>query len=448
MRFVRTFNIFSIAVFSFLASQPDPVLFRSINGKVIGGSLDSVINEDPDLTVMLDLHRIIVSDKIIEYKKSYRVKYLDTLVVRSTEPLRQTVLQQITKPLARTAIGTGFDQQVQIMHQRYYFLNQPAQYQLGRIAWDRLGGMVQIQPTFENQFSGLMGMNKTGRLWNLTGEFNMHLENVLKTAGSYDLYWNRVDSLSQILKFEFIEPHPFGLGIGINWNYHHEVIQGLYTFMESQTRFQVYMPKFPLLRLGISKGKTIPTLNGEIQGYSLVSFRSFVISAGYDGTNHRLLPNKGYKYEFQLDGGEQNNTGFIEGQYQFTYYFPMTNKSFLGFKSNGKSIWSNRGQIPKSRLYYFGGASTLRGYREQQFFSANYQVSSFEFGYRPNPGWEGNLFIDYGTNFSGRIQHGRVGYGLGFAQVNRQAIIKIQYAVPGSLDFQNGKLHIKLISRL
>ena len=69
MRFVRTFNLFSIAVFSFLASQPDPVIFRSINGEVVGGSLDSLINEDPDLTVMLDLHRIIVSDKIIEYKK-------------------------------------------------------------------------------------------------------------------------------------------------------------------------------------------------------------------------------------------------------------------------------------------------------------------------------------------------------------------------------------------
>ena len=136
---MRTFNIFSIAVFSFLASQPDPLIFRTNNGKVLGCSLDSLINEDPDLTVMLDLHRIIVSDKIIEYKKSYRVKYLDTLVVRSTEPLRQTVLQQITKPLARTAIGTGFDQQVQIMHQRYYFLNQPAQYQFGRIAWDRWG---------------------------------------------------------------------------------------------------------------------------------------------------------------------------------------------------------------------------------------------------------------------------------------------------------------------
>ena len=33
---------------------------------------------------------------------------------------------------------------------------------------------------FENQFSGLMGMNRTGRLWNLTGEFNMHLENLIK----------------------------------------------------------------------------------------------------------------------------------------------------------------------------------------------------------------------------------------------------------------------------
>ena len=75
-------------------------------------------------------------------------------------------------------------------------------------------------------------------------------------------------------------------------------------------------------------------------------------------------------------------------------------------------------------------------------------MSSFELGYRPNPGWQGNLFIDYGTNFPGGTQNGRVGYGLGFAQVNRQAIIKIQYAVPGSLDFQNGKLHIKWISRL
>ncbi|MCS5639505.1 MAG: hypothetical protein NZ692_03940, partial [Candidatus Marinimicrobia bacterium] len=88
------------AIFGLLAAQPGPVTIRYLNSAAVSGSLDSLIHDDTDLTLMLDLHRIIVSDKKTEYKKSYRVKYLDTLVVRSTEPLRQAVLQQITKPLA------------------------------------------------------------------------------------------------------------------------------------------------------------------------------------------------------------------------------------------------------------------------------------------------------------------------------------------------------------
>ena len=448
MRFVRTFNILYAAIFGLLAAQPGPVAIRYLDSAAVSGSLDSLIHDDPDLTLMLDLHRIIVSDKKTEYKKSYRVKYLDTLVVRSTEPLRQAVLQQITKPLARIAIGAGFDQQVQTLHQRYYFLHQPVQYQFGLVAPDRLGGVVHIRPAFENQFSGILGMSRSGQIWNLTGEFDMHLENLLETAGSYDMYWKRVDSLSQILKFEFIEPHPFGLDFGINWNYHHEVIQGLYTFMENQTQFQVSMSVFPVLRLGFSVGKTLPTEKGRAQGYSEVSFRSFIVSAVHDETDHRFLPAKGYKYEFQLDGGKQNSAGFLEGQYQLANYFPMTNQSFLMFASQGKSIWSKEDKIPKTRFYYFGGASTLRGYREQQFFNTSYQVTTLELGYRPVPVWQGNLFIDYATTFPEPLHHSRLGYGLGFTQVSKQTIIKIQYAVPGSLDFQNGKLHINWISRL
>ena len=175
---MRTFNILYAAIFGLLAAQPGPVTIRYLNSAAVSGSLDSLILGDPDPTLMLDLHRIIVSEKTAEYGKSYRVKLLDTLVIRSTEPLRQAVLQQITKPLARTAIGVGFDQQVQTLHQRYYFLHQPVQYQFGLVAPDRLGGVVHIRPAFENQFSGILGMSRSGQIWNLTGEFDMHLENL------------------------------------------------------------------------------------------------------------------------------------------------------------------------------------------------------------------------------------------------------------------------------
>ena len=442
------FRLYYIFFLSAVICQIDTVAIGSFNSKTISSNLDSLVNANNDLTFSLDLYRISVKEKKIEYEKFYDTKYLDTLVIKSSDQIEQNVLNQIKKPLSRISIGPIFDQRAKNIHHRYYFLQEPIKYKFGLISHERLGGLIQIRPTFQNQFSGLMGMNRLENTWNITGEFNIHFENLLKTAGAYDIYWKRVDSLSQVLKFEFIEPHPFGLPYGINYQYNHEVIRGLYTVIDNQTHLIISAPIFHILRLGISSGKTIPTIKGREQGYSMLSFRSLSLASNYDGTNHRILPSNGYKYLLQLDGGKQNNSGYLEGEYQLSIYLPIKNQSFLKFASQGKSIRTLKGSIPKTRFYYFGGESTLRGYNEQQFFSASYQVTSLELGYRPNPKWQASMFIDYATNIPEPSEINKVGYGIGFTQINSQTIIKVQYAVPGSLDFNNSKLHIKLISRL
>lgn len=446
---MRTFNFVYIGIFTILYSQSDPIIIQSYSSTIVTKSLDSLIHDEIDLTIKYDLHQIRTSENKTEYKKSYKKKYLDTLIMRSDTPINQIVMHQITKSLLKTSIGTDFDKKIKNLHRGYYFLQNPIQYRIGRISKDRLGGVFQIDPVFENQFSGLMGMGKSGKIWDLTGEFNLHLENILRTAGSYDFYWKSVDSLSQILKFELIEPHPFGIDFGVKWKYHHELIQGLYTIMKNQSRLMLFLPQFQnRLSLGLNSGRTMPTEKGRIDGYSSESFQSFNITLEYDDTDHRILPNRGYKYELQLDGGKQKSTSYFESSYNIFFYIPILDQYLLMFSSMGESISFNKGQIPKVRLFYYGGASTLRGFREQQFFASKYNILTFEFSYSQSFRWRSNIFIDYATSDYDLFQNGKFGYGLGFTQVNKQNIFKIEYAIPGSLGFQNAKLHIKWISRL
>ena len=81
-----------------------------------------------------------------------------------------------------------------------------------------LGALISVVPAFESHFSGVFGLNRPNKNWELNGEINLHLENLARSADKFDLYWKRTDSLSQVIQLGISLPHPFSWNLGMEWN--------------------------------------------------------------------------------------------------------------------------------------------------------------------------------------------------------------------------------------
>ena len=163
--------------------------------------------------------------------------------------------------------------------------------------------------------------------------------------------------------------------------------------------------------------------------------------------NDRYLPTSGNAIQLMVDGGLDNELRFINSSIFLMSIIPINNSTQCKLKFTGKGITYGESRVPMSRYYWFGGASSIRGYDEQQFSATQFQVSSIELGYRTSNMMQAIAFIDVGSDQINIIERNWFGYGIGLSQLNKDFMIILEYGLSGtSLD--NGKLHVKWISRL
>ena len=419
----------------------------SIDPKIIGDTLHSILKKESDLTVEYQLESFSADTSKVTYQVINTFKVVDSLILSGANDIRPSVLQQIIQPYRTVPAGEEFSQVGKELVSRYYFLNHEPKFQFGLMHNKTLGALISVVPAFESHFSGVFGLNRQNKNWELNGEVNLHLENLARFAENFDLYWKHTDSLSQVIQLGISLPHPFSWNIGIEWKYHHEVIGGLYTFIEARSLLHTFVPGLHGLKLGYIKGITRPTDKGSANGYEHLRYQAFSLSSKRDTRNNRLMPSRGVYAHTIIDGGLQDGFGFVNNEFEIQTYFPLT-ANFNGlFKWIGKGIHMFSRTVPKSRYQWFGGTASLRGFREQEFSSPQFQVASLEMGYQATGSVQTKLFLDIGSDHLNILATNWLGYGIGLSQVNENSIIRVEYAL-SNYSVSKGKLHIKWISRL
>ena len=161
------------------------------------------------------------------------VRQIDSLIINDAIEIRKNTIEQIIKPYLNTPIGIRFDQISESLVKRYYFISEKPEYNFGLIDSKKLGAVFSLNPQFNSLFTGIVGFSRNSRL-QFMGEVNMHFENLMKNAESLDLYWEKIDSSSQVIKAGSFFPHPFGLDMGLDLKYHYEIFNGLFTKNENR----------------------------------------------------------------------------------------------------------------------------------------------------------------------------------------------------------------------
>lgn len=414
---------------------------------MIKQKLDSLIGNSENLTTEFKLISYQLNPETVNYLQHSESKKLDTVLVVSNDFIKYRTIDRIISPLRLIDIGQDIKSPLYRMRNRYFFLTKIPDHQLGIYNNEQLGLLIDIKPDFQSHFSGLFSAARDiNKSWYLTGEMDFHLENIWRTAGQLNIYWQKLDSTSQTLRMHMFEPHPFGWTLGTDWSYSHEIVDGLFT--DLKTKAAVQIPGYILgsFYFGYVSGKIIPTGRGQLNGYLKSRFQGLTVMFEHNSHNSRFLPKHGSLMNFNTDFGIQDDITYIQAEIEADHHFSLNENWNIVTSLWGKMIVLDQGDVSEARQIRFGGINRLRGYRDKEFRADAVSIPTIEFHYQPSEYWRTEFFID--TGLIKGLDYRPIGLGIGFSQLNDSALIQVQYALSKRDGFMEGKLHLKWISRL
>ncbi|MEE8341499.1 MAG: BamA/TamA family outer membrane protein [Candidatus Neomarinimicrobiota bacterium] len=414
------------------------------------GKFDSLLVKSGDIGEFYKLSRIN-SDSLISYEKGAIDITLDTIIFRSKDDIRLSVLRQIFKPLV--------DSKPIIKTTKYFnsivgsipFITDSSEIIFGFKGDRKVGAIINVKSNFNNYFSGLIGASRSDdEKWIANGQVDIHVENQWKTASTVDLHWKRLDQESQILQLTYEEPHPLGLPIGVSVTFDQDLRDGNYVNTKSAAGIIKTVPNIGKLGFGGKNTELNSTAKGDSLGFENLITKSLYINSIIDYRNDYWLPTKGYYVSLYGDFGKRivsdSNTVNISGLIKIEKYLSVRNNNIIALKMIGAGNWINSGILHPGELFRYGGANNLRGYAEDNFKSDWVIIPSVEFNIRFSSSQQITLFSDFAVQEI--YKPIPFGYGIGFTQVTKNSVLKLYYGLGRHDSLKEGKIHIQFLTRL
>lgn len=372
-------------------------------------------------------------------------------------PFQQENVDRIKRRIERTQLFSS--------------VSQPQLYITQAAAPDSLiGGLsIVVKEGSTNTFDGIVGyVPPTTPVTKgfFTGDVFVAFRNLFGTGRKANIKWKRENELTQELELQYREPWLFGIPLSMNGVFFQRKQDSSYVKTKLELRGEFAFTEEFILGLNVTNESVFPA--ADIQQFTV--FESNIFSLGgeilYDSRDNVQNPTNGVRYSTTVQQGVKEITGpekylfpGLERHYTIqkysldaeTYISPFFSQVVL-FGLHGKQITSSRLEV--SDLYQFGGTTTIRGYRENQFFAS--KIAWLNLEYRFLTGRASSLygFIDGGYYYrpadalkSIAAQENSVyGYGVGVRLETGLGILNVSYALGEGDSFSNGKIHVGIIN--
>ncbi len=181
---------------------------------------------------------------------------------------------------------------------------------------------------------------------------------------------------------------------------------------------------------------------------------NFGIIISYDTRNSPVTPTSGVLYETGYEFGRKSIAGTSSETRRLTfelevYYSPGTRQVLAGFV-HGRGFSSPL--MGQSDLFRLGGATTLRGYRENQFQGSRIGWATLEYRLLTGGSSYFYAFVDGGyiavpdrpLAALSPMELTRIGYGAGTRTATALGLITVGLAFGEGDTFRTAKLHVRL----
>lgn len=317
---------------------------------------------------------------------------------------------------------------------------------------------LEIERRRTNNFDGILGMVPAGDEEEgvvFTGEVNLALQNLFKSAKSFQFHWQRLRPESQLLDTKY--RHPLLLGTPLNLNLAFYQLKQDSTFSNRllEAGFDYFITPYLNMRLNY-----IDKLANELEGISTATadfeIKQYEIGSTIRKFDDPFFPREGFFLETNFGVGIKTVNSDEVGNSDPTQYDITTKGQVLktvnshlvfGLLAHGGKLIND--QLFLNDLYRLGGLRSVRGFNEGEFFASSFVQSTFEMRWYLNQ--ESYLLTFYDQAF---LEEDRIGFrsfdrpsalGFGMRVSTKNGNILVLYGlgkrIGQSYSFDSSKIH-------
>ena len=373
---------------------------------------------------------------------------IDSVVFAGTDQLSNGILGKIGSPFVERPASATTLAEVHSRLTNYSFLELTDTPSYWRYGDKKIALVVPVRSRFNNSFSGIVGYRPDGDgKGRLTGDLSIRLGNLFGSATTTELNWNRKDERSQDLALKEVIPFLGSIDFGAQFGFSQSLQDGLFLRRQADVAVTSVRSRFGNLSAGISKAVTTATDLGVESGIEGYSIRAITLRQKLDRRNHSYLSTSGFLLDSRLDIGdlrsEDNKSKLLAVVSAKGEWIKPLIGSWSGSltTSVGRSAIIGGGLAPEGEQFRYGGAATLRGYREKMFRSDWMVIQQFELRYQQgNTVWLYSFLDGAQHSFPGRP----LAVGIGLRQTTVLGLLTVEYAVNKESRPSEGKIHIRI----
>lgn len=319
-----------------------------------------------------------------------------------------------------------------------------------------------------NTLDGVLGItqNQEERFL-LTGEANMHLQNVFRRGEAFRMSWMKHEEYSQFLDAGFVKPYLRGTKLGLDVALQLDKMDTLYLKTDWQAGLRFYSVGENYIRLFYER--SMSSVIGRFTSDDELLYIPFTldkvgIGGHYNHLDDRWNPYRGIGVELSVSYGEKVYEDALsyphyQGYSRVSTYVPLSRKTTLALK-NLTQIQHVEGDGEKkhyfdNELFTWGGLRSLRGVDDRSLQANAYSVFTAEFRYLMDRYSVFYAFVDWAYyekhSASGIVTDTPLGFGLGADIQAGNGLLRMNYALASQMGnpvvWRSGKVHIGYISR-
>lgn len=331
------------------------------------------------------------------------------------------------------------------------------------------GILITLTEGNTNRFDGIIGYlpgsgNEAGYF---TGLVDVGMRNLFGTARKLFVKWSRDDRYSQEIGIRYVEPWIFSYPINLGGYFFQRQQDTTYIKRAIELKSDFQLSDNLTIGIFLNQEQIIPSSEILNQFVKASGMYSGGIEVQYDIRDDIYNPTEGISYRADYRYGRKkiysvNQLRTIQKLgLDIEWAIPVISSPAIGkqvavVSLHGRDIKGI--DIDVSDLYRFGGANTLRGYRENQFLGSRVLWSNTEYRFLTGKRSFVFGFFDLGYYFrlgnllveseiiTTSIESVKYGYGIGIRFETALGIIGVSFALGKGDNFNQAKIHFGLVS--
>jgi len=330
--------------------------------------------------------------------------------------------------------------------------------------------VVNVKEKQTNNFDGIIGYippaneNEKGYL---TGIVNISLRNLFGTGRAAAIRWQQFDRNSQELELKYLEPWFLGYPFNVNLGVYQRKQDTTFVQRRFDGALEFLATEDISASLLLGTEAIIPTETGS--GVFKV-FNSSILTTGVnlkiDTRDDPYSPTSGLyflnAYTFSrktingpaqfITPGLQTKINLQRFALNFSYFLELFSRQIIAAGVHGREL---RGSFfENSDLFRLGGATSLRGYREDQFLGSRILWTNLEYRLLLTRRTFAFLFFDTGYYLREADNERNIlksedflyGYGLGLNLETGLGVLGVSFALGEGDNFSDGKIHFGIVN--